>query len=58
MKEYVDGVVAGDFPDFNEAAQKVNKCVADPEFRFGNLKNVTVLWMELCLIRLLMHTKS
>ena len=48
VKEYVNGVVAGEFPDFNEAAQKINKCVADPEFRFGNIQkllNMTIKYI-------------
>ncbi len=48
VKEYVDGVVAGKFPDFYETAQKVNKCVADPEFRFGNIQkllNMTIKYI-------------
>ena len=48
VKEYVDGVVAGEFPDFYVVAQKVNKCVADPEFKFGNIQkllNMTIKYI-------------
>lgn len=48
VKEYVDGVVEGKFPDFYEAAKKVKKCVADPEFRFGNIQkllNMTIKYI-------------
>ena len=40
VKEYVDGVVNGKSPNFNETAQKINKCVADSEFRFGNIQKL------------------
>lgn len=48
VKEYVDGIVAGEYPDFNETAQKLNKCVADPGFRFGNIQkllNMTIKYI-------------
>lgn len=48
VKEYVDGVVAGEFPYFNEAAQKVNNCVADLAFRFCNIQkllNMTIKYI-------------
>ena len=50
VKEYVDAVAAGNFPDFNEAAKKVNECVADPEFKFGNIQkllNMTIKYIYL-----------
>ena len=55
VREYVDEVVDGNKPDFYECARKVNECVADPEFRFGNIQkliNMTIKYIYIgCYIK-------